>query len=68
MSSRQHGSETFFSPRNPISKIRIFSSVDYCRRVWQPDVLQHFVRRRFARPESACLSLLSYDEPELFSL
>lgn len=52
MPSRRHNSEMFSSPRSPSSTIRIFSSAEYCRRVWRryssaPSLLKATTNQKF---------------------
>src|SRR6476619_5199787 len=66
MPSRRQSSEIFSSPRNPSSTIRIFSSAEYCRRVWCRMSFSTCSAGALPGPDFCFIfAPCGYDEPEI---
>src|SRR6516164_8401095 len=66
MPSRRQSSEMFSSPRRPSSTMRIFSSAEYCRRVWRRIVFSTCSAGAFSGPDFCFIfAPCGYDEPEI---
>src|ERR1700722_11196950 len=66
MPSRRHSSEMFSSPRSPSSTMRIFSSAEYCRRVWRRMSFSTCSAGALPGPDFCFIfAPHGYDEPEI---
>src|ERR1700691_5528181 len=66
MPSRRHSSEMFSSPRSPSSTMRIFSSAEYCRRVWRRMSFSTCSAGALPGPDFCFIfAPCGYDEPEI---
>src|ERR1700684_392531 len=66
MPSRRHSSEMFSSPRSPSSTMRIFSSAEYCRRVWRRMSFSTCSAGALPSPDFCFIfAPYGYDEPEI---
>src|SRR3954470_8931222 len=66
MPSRRQSSEMFSSPRSPSSTMRIFSSAEYCRRVWRRMFFSTCSAGGLSGPDFCFIfAPCGYDEPEV---